>query len=323
MAASRNKPSADLPARVGRFLATHLTGSEAIFVGLSGGCDSVVLLHLLSQQGGSHSLSAVHVHHGLSRNADQWELFCRDYCARLKIPLLIQRVDVELDQGDGLESAARRARYGVFSEVTADCIALAQHRGDQAETVLFNLLRGAGVVGAAALPSVRRFADKQLIRPLLDVSRAEIEAYALSNQLEWIEDESNQDISLSRNYLRHQILPKLAERFPSAESALAQAAENFSEAAFLLDELAEQDWCFVRDGETAQPKLLRQLSLPRLKNVLRYRWRQLGWRMPSATRLDEFVRQLKTAGPDRHPELVLSEGRLQIIKGRLHWLPEK
>lgn len=323
MAASRNKPSADLPARVGKFLATHLTGNESLSVGLSGGCDSVVLLHILSQLSVAHRLSAVHVHHGLSPNADCWASFCRNYCVWLKIPLLIQAVDVELGQGDGLENAARRARYEVFSGVKADCLVLAQHRGDQAETVLFNLLRGAGVMGAAAMPQARCFSGKPLLRPLLDVSRAEIEAYALSHQLEWIEDESNQDISLSRNYLRQQIFPMLIERFPAAESSLAQAASNFSEAAVLLDELAEEDWCLAKEGETAQLTVLRQLSSPRLKNLLRYRLRQLGWRMPSATRLDEYVRQLQTAGPDRHPELILSDGRMRLALGRLHWLNEK
>lgn len=322
MAASRNKPSVDLPARVGKFLATHLTGSESLCVGLSGGCDSVVLLHILSQLGSAHPLSAIHVHHGLSPNADYWASFCRDYCARLKTPLFIQHVDVELGQGDGLESAARRARYEVFAGMQADCLVLAQHRGDQAETVLFNLLRGAGVVGAAAMPTVRDYAGKALLRPLLDVNRAEIEAYALSYQLEWIEDESNQDISFSRNYLRHQIFPALLERFPAAESSLAQAAANFSEAAVLLDELAEQDWCLVKEGEAARLGSLRQLSTQRFKNLLRYRLRQLGWRMPAASRLDEYVRQLQTAGPDRHPELVLSEGRMYAALGLLHWLHE-
>lgn len=323
MAVSRNKPLVDLPGRVGKFLAAHLTGSEALCVGLSGGCDSVVLLHILSQLGGGHCLSAVHVHHGLSPNADRWVGFCRDYCARLEIPLFVQHVDVDLGQGDGLESAARRARYAVFAKLEADCIALAQHRGDQAETVLFNLLRGAGVMGAAAMPASRTFSGKQLIRPLLGVSRAEIEVYARINQLQWIEDESNQDISLSRNFLRHQILPLLTERFPGTESSLAQAAENFSEAASLLDEYAEQDWHLVRAGETAILSSLRQLSAQRFKNLLRYRLRQLGWRMPAAGRLDEYVRQLQTAAPDRHPELVLCEGRMYLAKGRLFWLKEK
>ena len=173
------------------------------------------------------------------------------------------------------------------------------------------------------MPAVRDYAGKPLLRPLLDISRAEIEAYALSHQLTWIEDESNQDISFSRNYLRHEIFPALLERFPAAESSLAQAAANFSEAASLLDELAEQDWCLVQEGEVAQLGLLRQLSTQRFKNLLRYRLRQLGWRMPAASRLDEYVRQLQTAGPDRHPELVLSEGRMYSASGRLYWLVEK
>jgi tRNA(Ile)-lysidine synthase len=122
---------------------------------------------------------------------------------------------------------------------------LAQHRGDQAETVLFNLLRGAGVTGAAAMPSVRRLGRLRLMRPMLDVSRREIESYATERGLAWVDDESNLDRSLTRNFLRHEVLPAINGRFPAAELALAQAANNFSEASGLLDELAAIDWCRV------------------------------------------------------------------------------
>lgn len=322
MAVSRKLQSTDLPNRVSKFFATRLASTDSLCIGLSGGCDSVVLLHILSQLGWADRLSVIHVHHGLSPNADCWAAFCQNYCEQLSVPIEIQRVEVALDSGKGLEAAARRARYAAFSGLKVNNLALAQHRGDQAETVLFNLLRGAGVIGAAGMPQVRSFGHQQIFRPLLDVSRQEIESYAVKYKLDWIEDESNQDIALSRNYLRHQVFPIIAQRF-SIEQSLAQAAENFSEAVSLLDELAEQDWQLVHVGEAVKLTALRQLSVMRCKNLLRYRLRGLAWCVPSATRLDEFVRQLQTAAPDRHPELILSEGRMYVAQGCLHWIASK
>lgn len=320
MVASRNKRLADLPGRVSGFLADRLALDQHLTVGLSGGCDSVVLLHLLKQLGFAGCLSAIHVHHGLSPNADQWVSFCADYCCRLDIPLIIQKVAVDRKNGLGLEAAARQARYAVFAQYATDCLLLAQHRGDQAETVLFNLLRGTGVTGAAAMPVERNLVQLRLLRPLLDSSRTEIENYARTNQLDWVDDESNTDLSLTRNYLRHQLFPTLRQRFPGAEKSLAQAANNFAEAGVLLDELAELDWRQAGDGDAARLSVLRQLSLPRLKNLLRYRLRQKGWRVPVATRLDEFAHQLQSAAPDRHPELVLPEGKMRSALGYLRWL---
>ncbi|MDR2186821.1 MAG: tRNA lysidine(34) synthetase TilS [Azonexus sp.] len=334
MAASRNKPP-DLLARVGRFIADRLAADERLCVGLSGGCDSVVLLHLLSlalpplsptplppgEMGLNGRLSAIHINHGLSPHADAWADFCAAYCAQLGVPLRIRRVSVAKDSGS-LEAAARAARYAAFAEVAADALALAQHRGDQAETLLLNLLRGAGVSGAAAMPGERRHGPLRLLRPLLGETRADIEAYARAHDLSWISDESNADTRFSRNFIRHRVLPAIAPRFPGAENALAQAAGHFAEAAGLLDELAELDWRAVADGDTARLAALRDLSPGRLKNLLRFRLRQLGWRMPVAARLDEFVRQLRHAGPDRHPELPLDEGRMRVSRSRLRWLTE-
>jgi tRNA(Ile)-lysidine synthase len=322
MAATRNSLSADLRERVGAFLASRLLPDERLCVGLSGGCDSVVLLHVLSRLG-LGNISAIHVHHGLSPNAGAWAEFCAAYCERLGVPLKICHVSVDASSGLGLEAAARAARYGAFAECSGDCLLLAQHRGDQAETVLFNLLRGTGVTGAAGMPVERRFGKLRLLRPLLDASRAEIESYALAEGLAWIDDESNADTSLTRNFLRHEALLAISQRFPSAEVSLAQAARNFAEAAGLLDELATQDWQSVSQGDAAHMRALRQLSLPRLKNLLRHRLRCLGWQVPVAARLEEFARQLQSAAPDRHPELVLPDGKMRVARGLLHWLSEK
>lgn len=322
MVATRNSLSADLRTRVGAFLAARLRPDARIWLGLSGGCDSVVLLHVLSSLG-LGKVSAIHVHHGLSPNADAWTEFCTAYCAQLAVPLTICHVTVDVSSGQGLEAAARAARYAAFAECARDCLLLAQHRGDQAETVLFNLLRGTGVTGAAGIPAERLFGKLRLLRPLLDVSRDEIERYALAEGLNWINDESNADTNLTRNFLRHEALTAISQRFPSAENSLALAAKHFAEAAGLLDELATQDWLLVSEGGVARARALSELSLPRLKNLLRHRLRCLGWQVPVASRLEEFARQLQTAAPDRHPELVLPDGKMRVAGGKLHWLPGK
>ncbi len=320
MAVSRNKPSNNLPARVAAFLAARTHGDERLSVGLSGGCDSVVLAHVLVELGLSERLDAIHVHHGLSPNAGRWATFCTDYCQRLGIACRVAHVEVARDSGLGIEAAARATRYQAFSGMAAGTLLLGHHRGDQAETVLFNLLRGCGVVGAAAIPVARQHGRLRILRPLLDVSRQEIAAYARQHQLAWVDDESNDDSTLARNFLRHEVLTALVGRFPAGEKNLAQAARHFAEADALLGELALLDWQAVADGDTLTLAKVRALSLPRLKNLLRHRLRQLGWQAPAAARLDEFARQLRSAGPDRHPALDLAEGSIVAGQGRVRWV---
>jgi tRNA(Ile)-lysidine synthase len=323
MVVSRNKLSNELLNRVGDFVAARVDGDEPLAVGLSGGCDSVVLLHLLASLDLGQRLSAVHVHHGLSPNADAWADFCAQLCARLDVSLLVQRVTVDPKSGQGIEAAARQARYAAFSNSPAPSILLAHHQGDQAETMLFNLLRGSGINGAAGMADERRHGALRILRPLLNVPRAALESYAVANQLSWIEDESNADTKFTRNFLRHEVLTVITRRFPVAEQNLTQAAAHFSEAVGLLDELAEVDWQAVSDGETLNLRRLRPLGAARIKNLLRYRLRQLAWQAPVAARLDEFVRQLLNAAPDRHPELKLDRGMMRVGKGQLSWIAQK
>ena len=320
MAASRNSLQSSLPTRVAAFLATRTTPGENICVGLSGGCDSVVLLHVLAALDPCGHLRAVHVHHGLSANADRWADFCADLCRSLGVELLVERFDVDRRSNLGLEAAARAVRYGVFSRSAGDVLLLGHHQGDQAETLLFNLLRGTGVAGAAAIPVDRLQGRMRILRPLLDVARREIETYARDCRLVWIDDESNTDTLHARNFLRHDVLTALAGRFPAAEKNLAKATAHFAEADILLGELARLDWAAAADGDVLKLSSLREVSLPRLKNLLRYRLRQLGWQAPAAVRLDEFARQLQTAGTDRHPALDLAEGSMIAGRGRLCWV---
>lgn len=207
MASSRKRPSA------------------SVAVGLSGGVDSIVLLHLL--KAGNLRVTAVHVHHGLSPNADAWARFCRSVCRRLGVPLTVRRVKV-VKSGEGLEAAARQARYAVFRKLPGETLALAHHLDDQAETVLMNLLRGTGARGASGMAPRSRFHGKTLLRPLLDVSRESILDYARAHRLEWMEDESNQDEALTRNFIRRRVSPLLETRFPRWKEAFARAARHIA-----------------------------------------------------------------------------------------------
>jgi tRNA(Ile)-lysidine synthase len=320
MAVSKSSRSAKLLDSLRAFLAERTKPADRICVGLSGGCDSVVLLHLLSRLEIGSRLSAIHVHHGLSPNADAWTAFCQDFCRALGIVLVVEPVVVDSDSNLGLEAAARQARYAAFERCAADCLLLAHHRDDQAETMLFNLVRGTGVTGAAGMPVERQLGSFRLLRPLLGVARSDLLAYAAENELAWVDDESNDNPGFSRNFLRHEVMPVLESRFPAASACLAGAAGHFSEADRLLAELAEIDWQACSDGDRLSLRALRQLSVERVKNLLRYRLRQLGWRVPAASRLNEFARQLLAAAPDKHPQLQLPDGVMYVVGRQLSWL---
>ena len=200
-----------------------------VAAGLSGGIDSVVLLHVLHRLAPryGYKLSAIHVNHGLSPNADDWQKFCSAFCVDLGVAFKAQKVKVKKQQ-QGLEAAAREARRAAFLKSGADAIALAHHLDDQAETVLFNLLRGAGLEGASGMPAQGALGRKRLLRPLLDVPRSTIRAYAAEHQLAWIEDESNADEALTRNFIRRRVGPLLESRFPRWRENLARAARHFA-----------------------------------------------------------------------------------------------
>ena len=264
MAGSRKPPSAESAVRA--FLRAHDLRGKRVAVGLSGGVDSVVLLHLLRELAREFgfSISAIHVHHGLSPNADRWGRFCRGLCRRWKVPITVRRVRV-IRNGAGLEAAARAARYRCFRTLRADAIALGHQLDDQAETVLMNLLRGAGLAGASGMRASAPFHDKLVVRPLLEVPRDAIVRHARANRLDWIDDESNRDESLSRNYLRRRVGPLLAARYPRWRESLARAARHFAQA----------------DADA--------------NRMLRSFLKGHGLRAPSETKLAEMLRQITQA----------------------------
>lgn len=289
MASSRNPPSADPAAAARQAIEALRPGVRRVAVGLSGGADSVVLLHLLrtiTDEAGLR-LSAIHVNHGLSPDARRWERFCATLCRRLGVPLAVRRVRVRRS-GEGLEAAARRARRAAFDALAVDAIALAHHLDDQAETVLHNLLRGAGLRGASGMPASGRFGSKLVVRPLLAVPRAAILACAQREGLAWIEDESNADTTLTRNWIRHELAPVLARRFPRWREALARAAGHFAR----------------RDARGTE--LLREFL------------REQGLRAPSEAKLADMLRQLSGARPGARPAIAHDGALLRVHRGTVH-----
>src|SRR5712675_402445 len=294
MGSSRNSSSSELPERAAAVLAPAIFPGAHLALGLSGGVDSVALLSILLELAPALkvSLRAVHVNHGISPNAARWAEFCTGLCARSGIALQLETVDIGPYRNLGLEGAARRARHEVFARVDADFIVLAQHRDDQAETLLLRLLRGAGARGLAAMSPLKSLAGarSRLLRPLLAVSRAEIESYARLRGLEWVEDESNADTIRRRNFLRHQVFPLLERQFPAARATIARAAAHLAEARELLDEMARTDLERCSGPEGVDARDLLQLGDARAKNLLRYWCETRGIEPLSAARIRAQLR---------------------------------
>ncbi|AUZ45191.1 tRNA lysidine(34) synthetase TilS [Pseudomonas orientalis] len=318
-----------LPARFLQALAPW-RDAPAWHIAFSGGLDSTVLLHLLATLAKSETLPplcAVHVHHGLQAAADAWPAHCQSVCDSQGVRLRILRVQVQ--PGPSLERAARDARYLAFSGVigAGEVLLTGQHRDDQAETLLFRLLRGAGVRGLAAMPAQRTLAAGHLVRPLLDVGRVELQAYAHEHHLKWIEDPSNADPRFSRNYLRHHVFPGLAQRWPQVVSSLVRTAEHLREAQGLLDELAVMDqqcadqpspfpWLPLRSLLLAP---LRELPDARQRNALRH-WLAPLTRLPDSGHWAGWI-SLRDAKDDAQPLWRLADGELHRCGDRIWWLP--
>ena len=329
MVATRNKPSPELLDYLATALGPHLDKGLHLAVGFSGGRDSVCLLHCLHRLRASFNfqLSALHVHHGLSAQADHWAAQTAFFCKTLAIPFELRRVNVDLGQGKGIEGAARAARYQAFADLSADILLLAQHQGDQAETVLLNLLRGTGVIGAAAMPFERPFGPQnlklRLIRPFLELSRAAIDAYIDWQQLPFIDDDSNADTSIRRNFLRLEIFPLLRQRFPQAEQQLSHAARHFAEAVSLLDEMADQDLSLPLKNNGLQASALSHLPWARRRNALR-RWLAIqGAAPPSLELTDEILRQIASQRGDVNTRISLGLLEIRVWRGEITLLTKK
>lgn len=278
---------------------------STLYVGFSGGLDSTVLLHVLSQQTLLRSkLVAVHVHHGLSANADEWQMHCEHYCRCWSIALIVKKIHCSARAN--IEESARLARYAVFSSLLSanDALVLAHHQDDQAETLLLQLFRGAGVDGLAAMAKRSDFKQAIIIRPLLENSREQLLSYAKAHALSWVEDESNKDTSFSRNYLRQTIFPLLRAKWPTIGVNLARSAQHCQEAKIQLEELALLDAPFLAQRPTMLPlQSLMSLTRARLKNVLRFWLKANQFKPLSAQQLAHLIDDVIYATIDATPVL--------------------
>ena len=301
---------------------------KSMTVALSGGIDSVVLLHLLYQlqKRQNFTLKVSHVHHGLSKNADKWVKFCEKLCKKLSVPLDVHHIKLPQKNSLGIEGEARQLRYEKLLQSKSDVLVLAHHEDDQAETFLLQLIRGAGVKG---LSSMAHFDDsRRLWRPLLNTSRIDIESYAKQHKLKWIEDESNQNIDFDRNFIRSKILPILKKRFNHIIKVISRSSSHLAEAQHLLDNLAKIDLKKSLKSNNYKHKLqvkaLEKLSLSRAKNVLRY-WIEINdHMMPSKDLLDELLRQVLTAKKDATIKIQLSkEFEIRRYQDEIYIVPKK
>ncbi|WP_252090572.1 tRNA lysidine(34) synthetase TilS [Pseudomonas sp. MWU13-3659] len=308
---------------------TPWISAPAWYVAFSGGLDSTVLLHLLADYARQHPtppLRAIHVHHGLQRAADAWPAHCQSVCDALGIELEV--IPVQVAPGASLEQAARNARYGAFEQLLkpGDVLFTGQHRDDQAETLLFRLLRGAGLRGLSAMPVHRALGQGRLVRPMLGLSRQRLQAYADTHGLVWVDDPSNCDTAFARNFLRGEVLPLLHSRWPQAEASLARSAEHLGEALGLLDELAASDLACAC-GKAPLPwlgldslnlELLAALSPARQRNALQF-WLSRRTRLPDSRHWAGW-NDLLEAAPDASPIWRLADGELHRSHGRIWWL---
>jgi tRNA(Ile)-lysidine synthase len=280
-------------------------------------------LHLLARQPDlrARGLRAIHVDHGLNPDSGAWALHCGRICAGLGLALEVRPARVPHDSGLGLEAAAREARYAEFAAAlrTGECLALAQHRDDQAETFLLRSLRASGVDGLAAMRPLRRFASGWLWRPLLDVPRADLLAHARASGLAWIEDPANAEPRHDRNFLRHRLLPLLRDRWPDADRSLARSAALCAESADLL---AAEDARALALAATADPRVLRIEALNAATRALRARllrrWLSgLALPPPPGRLLAELEGQLSGQRDDAGIELRWPDARLRLWRGLL------
>lgn len=297
--------------------------SAPLCVAYSGGADSTALLHALAQLPAARErgLRALHVDHGLHAGSARWAEHCANFCAALDVPIEVIRVQITHERGEGLEAAARRARHAAFVQALrpGEWLALAHHREDQVETVLLKLLRGAGPHGLAGMRERRPLAQGTLWRPLLRVPRAELREYVAAHGLDFIEDPSNADVRLSRNFLRAEILPRLRAHWPQATQSILHSADSSRETAAHLDALAEsalqslagQGGTLDAKGWSALPDALRALVLERWLHAR-------GLPAPTRAQRAELRRQVDEAREDHVPRVAWPGAEVQVWRGALH-----
>jgi tRNA(Ile)-lysidine synthase len=323
-AAQRVSPQMHVAAALEQCLLRYVPPIAPICVAFSGGADSLVLLHALRRSAGDRAIRALHVDHGLQPDSGAWADACRRTCLALNIPFTLVHAEVDLSAGQGLEAAARESRYTAIEAQLAqgEVLVTAHHQRDQLETMLLRLLRGAGVHGLASMPVHSWRGTTELLRPLLAVPADIIRAYASAEQLDWIDDPSNTDLSMDRNFLRHEILPTILERWNAAENTIARAARLCGESAALLDEVAKQDLAGILDGHRLDLDGLKMLSVARQRNAIRHALHLLDLAIPSEKQLTHALTLMMEAKCDSKPEAAWPGVRIRRFREQLWFYSE-
>lgn len=302
--------------------------ARRLVLAYSGGLDSHVLLHLLATHRAAwakRTLTAVYVDHGWHHASAAWGEHCARICQDLDVPFQTLKIKAPPAVGESREAVARCARYAALAGILDANSALltAHHQDDQAETLLLQLLRGAGPHGLAAMPVASRLGPGWLLRPLLEIDRAALLSYARAHGLVWIEDASNADPAFDRNYLRHCVLPLLQRRWPAAARTLARSARWCAEAAAELDQLAAADLVDAVAARADQLRLVvvRALSEQRQRSLLRYWLRTLALPAPDSRQLEQLRHDLLSAAPDRQPWVRWPGGEVRRYRGVLYAMP--
>jgi len=293
----------------------------------SGGLDSHVLLHALSVIRGEldADIHVIHINHGLSSDAKAWSQHCETVCKELSVPCNTYEVNATPQPGESPEAAARRARYAALAGIVrqGDCVMTAHHQDDQAETVLLQMLRGAGPRGLAAMPFYTEFSHGMLARPLLEFTRDELHGYALNEGLQWINDQSNFDTGYQRNYLRHEVLPQLKSRWPAMARIVSRSAAHCADAADLMDTIAVADLDKIRGPypNTVYIEGLLALKASNRRNVIRFWFRQIGLQLPETIHLDQLSHDVLDAAEDKMPLLTWAGVEIRRYRNVLYIMP--
>ncbi|MEZ8040517.1 tRNA lysidine(34) synthetase TilS [Vibrio sp. 1F263] len=298
-----------------------------LVVAFSGGVDSRVLLELAAQYAKSHHIEccAVHVHHGLSKNADLWAEQCQTWCDALSVSLAVERVSLDINNGESVEKLARDARYQAFQQHIrqGDVLVTGQHIDDQLETFLLALKRGSGPKGLSSMAKVMSFGEAFIVRPLLSVTRLDIEASAHDMGLTWVEDESNQDLRFDRNFIRHQVTPTLTERWPSFRESVCRSAQLCAEQESLLDELLESHLQqALGDSQSLSIEALFQHSDLLRARLIRMWLSHCKQPMPSQKQLKLIWDEVACAQADANPKLVLNDVEVRRFNYQLYLVEE-
>lgn len=299
-------------------------GDAVLYVGYSGGLDSTVLLHALATLAGPQRLHAIHINHQLHAQANAWQQHCEQTAEAMGCCVESLRVAIA-QTGEGLESAARQARYEAFdARLPAKAsLWLAHHLDDQLETLLLRLLRGSGLTGLAAMSANRTQAHYQLVRPLLDVSREQLHRYAIRHQLRWIDDDSNADDHYDRNFLRNQVMPLLESRWPGYRQTLERSRQHLAFAAE-RERTLWQEAVSVRSNADGSLRLTGLEQWPRAAiDSLVYTWLQkCAIQAPASKRIQQIRSEVVSARPDASPQVRLEGGSVRRFQQALYWVPE-